>query len=188
MKTLISRGVALLALLTLVTSVLVAGAAGSAEATSRTRCQRGSGMESGRCWTRHQVYRHLKVVEAVPLENRSHKTGTFHCTFSRNISQSVEAGYSVGYEAKVSIMKLVDAGTTMTLHMNVSQTASQATEAGASFRLKPGQRVVCQRTYGYVTTRIKDYQWWGGTGAHAGSSTHYYTVRVPARLGIRVVD
>ncbi|MGN6783212.1 MAG: hypothetical protein ACTHJH_17115 [Marmoricola sp.] len=182
------RGLVLAVLLVLLSSLLLVAGATAADAASRTRCQRGSSMEGGRCWTRHQIYRHLKVVEAVPLENRSHKTGTFHCTFSRNISQSVEAGYSVAYEAKVSIMKLVDAGTTMTLHMNVSQTASQATEAGASFRLKPGQRVVCQRTYGYVTTRIKDYRWWGSTGAHAGSSTHYYTVKVPARLGIRVVD
>ncbi|GAB3656103.1 hypothetical protein GCM10027596_09910 [Nocardioides korecus] len=160
----------------------------AADAASTTRCQRGSGMEAGRCFTRSTVYRHLSVAEAVPLVNNSSRTITAHCSFTRTVSRSMSAGADLGYEAKVTIEGLVDAGTSLTLHMSVSQTASQASTAGASVRLRPHQRVTCQRTYGYVTSRIKDHSWWGGTGAHPGSRTVYRTANIPSYLGVRVVD
>jgi hypothetical protein len=181
--------VTILALVSALLGAFLSTAAVSpASAASATRCQKGSNMEGGRCWTRSTIYKHLKVAEAVPLENLSSRTITAHCQFSRTITKTFTGGVDLNYNAKASILGLVDVGTSYTLHMSVSQSAAQATEAGASVVLRPGQRVTCQRTYGYVSTRIKDYRYWGSTGAHAGSSTTYYTVTVPAYLGVRVVD
>src|SRR5215212_7977467 len=48
---------------------LLAGAVlGATPAAAATRCARGSNTYSGRCFTSHRIYRHRKVVEAVPLE------------------------------------------------------------------------------------------------------------------------
>lgn len=169
---------------TVLTVVSDAGGGSAAHAASRTACAKGSGTGSGHCWERSTIYKHLKVVEAVPLENRSRRTATMHCSFSRTITRSFTAGASVTSSAKVSIIKLVDAGVETTLHGSVSQTSSQATTAGGTIRLKPGQRVTCQRTYGYVTSRIKDY-YYNSKGTH---SVRRYAVTIPAYIGVRIVD
>lgn len=154
-----------------------------ADAASKTRCAKNSGSYSGRCWQRSTIYKKLKVAEAVPLENKSKRTITAHCSFSRTITRSFTAGADLGYEAKASLFKLVDVGTSVTLHFSVSQTAAQATDAGASVVLKPGQRVTCQRTYGYVTTKIRDYTYTG-----TKISNRYYAINIPAYIGVRVVN
>jgi hypothetical protein len=165
---------------------LFAGAgavAGAAPASAATRCLRGSNTYSGRCFTSHQIYSHLSVVEAVPLVNRSRHTATFHCSFTRTITRSFSVASSVSAEAKATLFELIDASTTVTVQRTVTQTASQATEAGLSVRLRPGQRATCQRTYGSVTTRIKDTEY---TGLH--STSRHYQVRVPSFLGVRLVN
>lgn len=163
---------------------LLAGLAGGAgQADAATRCVRGSNTHSGRCFKSHRIYKHQKVAEALPLVNRSNHTGTFHCSFSKTITRSFSVGASVSAEVKASLFKLVDASTSMTVERTVTQTASQATEAGASVRLKPGQRVTCERTYGYVTTRITDTTYVGFQ-----SHSRHYRVRVPSYLGVRLVN
>lgn len=164
-------------------AALLAALAGASQADAATRCLRGSGTHSGRCFTSHRIYKHLKVVEAVPLVNRSRHTATFHCSFTRTITRSFAVGASVSAEAKASLFELVDASTTVTVQRTVTQTASEATEAGLTVRLRPGQRATCERTYGYVTTRIRDYTYSG-----TYSRTRRYKVRVPSYLGVRLVD
>jgi hypothetical protein len=161
---------------------LLAGAVlGATPAEAATRCARGSTTYSGRCFTSHRIYRHRKVVEAVPLSNHSHHAATFHCTFSRTITRSFAVGATVSAEAKATLFHLVDASTSLTLHTTVTQTAAQATEAGVTVRLKPGQHATCERTYGYVTTRITDRRYAGRY-----SKTRRYSVRVPSSLGVRL--
>jgi hypothetical protein len=162
---------------------LLVGVAGATPASAATRCLRGSTTYSGRCFTSHRIYSHLKVVEAVPLVNRSGHTATFHCSFTRTITRSFAVGASVSAEVKASLFELIDASTNITVQRTVTQTASQATEAGLSVRLRPGQRAACERTYGYVTTRITDTRYTGSV-----SHRRNYRVRVPSFLGVRLVN
>jgi len=164
-------------------ALLSASLAAPSAADAATRCLPGSNTYSGRCFTSHRVYRALKVVEAVPLVNRSRRTATFHCSFTRTITRSVAVGVSVSAEVKATLFKLVDASTSISVHQEVTQTASQATQAGLSVRLRPRQSAICQRTYGHVKTRITDT-------SYSGSRVHRrrYTVKVPSFLGVRLVD
>ena len=163
----------------LVAAVLAMGS----PAQAATRCEKGSTSYSGRCWTIHHVYKHLRVAEAVPLVNHSSHAATFHCSFTRTISRTFEAGISLSYEAKVGLFDLVDVGTHFEVHLSVSQTAAQATEAGLSVRLRAHQRATCERTYGYVTTKVKDVEYAG-----MYRKTHHYSVKVPSYLGVRLVN
>jgi hypothetical protein len=164
-------------------ALLVGAIAGATPANAATRCLRGSTTYSGRCFTSHRIFNHLKVVEAVPLVNRSGHAATFHCSFTRTITRSFAVGASVSAEAKATLFGLIDASTSITVQRTVTQTASQATEAGLSVRLRPGQRATCERTYGYVTTRITDTRYSG-----AVSHRRNYRVRVPSFLGVRLVN
>jgi hypothetical protein len=165
-----------------IAGALLAGAVvGATPAEAATRCVRGSTTYSGRCFTSHRIYRHHRVVEAVPLSNRSHHTATFHCSFSKTITRSFSVGATVSAEAKATLFHLVDASTSISLQTTVTQTAAQATEAGVSVRLRPGQHATCERTYGYVTTRITDRRYAGRY-----SKTRRYRVRVPSALGVRL--
>ena len=166
-----------------IAAVLLAAALAATSADAATRCLRGSTTYSGRCFTSHRIYRHQRVAEAVPLVNRSRHTATLQCSFTHTITRSLDVGASVSSEVKGTLFGLVDASTSITVHRTVTQTASQATQAGASVRLKPGERVTCERTYGYVTTRVTDKRY---SGSHVQQRS--YRVRVPSYLGVRLVD
>ena len=151
----------------------------------RTVCQEGSGTQSGRCWKLLESRSKLVVVEAIPLENKTRrKKSNMHCSFSRPVSRSVTVGGSVSASAEFGVFKVVKANITVTVHRDVTQTASQASTAGGSVVLKPGESVVCQRTYGYVWARVKQYTWSGGRDAE----TIILKSKVPANLGVRIVD
>ncbi len=155
--------------------------AGATAADAATRCLKGSTTYSGRCFESHRIYRHLNVVEAVPLVNRSRHTATFHCSFTRTITRSVAVGATVSSEIKGTLFGLIDASTSIAVHRTVTQTASQATEAGLSVRLRPKQRATCERTYGYVSTRITDTRYSGSR-----VKRRRYSIRVPSYLGVRL--
>jgi hypothetical protein len=167
----------------LVTAVLGVGMVGLAAvpASASTKCS-GDG-DKGRCLTASAVKKHVSVVESVPIENDSRKTITVTCAFERTITKSTSASISVTGSVKVSIVKVVDLSTSVSVSNEVTQTASTATKIAATIKLKPGQSVTCERTYGYVSAKIREHWWSGG-------SDHYrnYTVKVPSYLGARVVD
>jgi hypothetical protein len=170
-------------LVVIAAALLVGAVAGATPANAATRCLHGSTTFSGRCFTSHRIYHHLRVVEAVPLVNRSRHAATFHCSFTRTITRSFAVAASVSAEAKATLFELIDASTTITVQRTVTQTASQATEAGLTVRLRPGQRATCERTYGYVTTQITDTRY-SGSVSHRSN----YRVRVPSSLGVRLVN
>jgi len=60
---------------------------------------------------------------------------------------------------------------------------ARATTAGGSVRLKPGQRVICQRTYGSLVSKVKETTYRPGS-----QSVRRFKVRVPSYLGVRIVD
>gem|GEM_PF-6478545 len=134
-------------------------AASEVQARGLTRCVRGSGPGSGRCFTFLRSRKVVKAVEGIPLENRSSRPATMHCSFSRTITKSVTAGVKVSASVKGTIFGVVEASVSTEVSMSVTQTASQASTAGGSVRLQPGQSVTCLRTYGHVVARVKDYRW-----------------------------
>lgn len=152
-------------------------------AAARTQCAKGSGTHSGRCYTVGHVNHVVKVVEAVPLQNRSNHTVHAHCSFTQTITRAQETSQEVSAGVKADLFSFVSADTSYHLTKKVSQTASQATTAGGSVTLKPGQHVTCERTYGYVTTIVKVYEYSGTRGKHYSVST-----RIPSYLGARFVN
>jgi hypothetical protein len=138
---------------------------------------------SGRCLTASKVKRHLKVVQSVDLQNRSSRTAVMHCSFTQTITRSVTGSTTLSVGLKGQVLKVVEASTSVDLSKSVTQTASSATTAGGSVTLKRNQAVICQRTYGYVSADIKESTWSGKKG-----STRYYTVTVPIRMGVRIID
>lgn len=167
-------------------SALLCGSliAGIPSANAATYCAPGSGSSSGRCWEATNVARRVVVVEDVPVENFSSKTGTFSCSFSTTITRTVEAGVSVSASVSASLFKVVDASTSITVTASVSQSASRASSVVGTFTLKPGERVSCQRTYGYVSASVREY-----TYTQKGTTTvRRYNTTVPSSLGVRLVD
>lgn len=153
-------------------------------AEAATRCtQKGPG--SSQCFTATNVVRGQKVVESVPLVNRSSKPVTAHCSFSKTISRSVSASVTVAGEVKGTLFKVVDASTSISVSASLTQTAEQATTAGGSVRLRPGQRIICQRIYSNVVSRIKEVTYYP---APRNSTTRYYSTTTPSSLGVRFVD
>lgn len=155
----------------------------SASAAVSHRCVPGSATSSGLCFYFLSSVKHLSVAEAVPLVNRSRKTATFQCSFTRTISRSVAWGASLSAEAKATLFGLLESKISATVSRTVTQTVSQAEAAGLSVRLKPGQSAVCERTYGYVTTRVRREEWHGTKG-----TSKILTTKVPSYLGVRLVD
>ena len=176
----------------------VPAAAGSADAAERTAgtgthtlakgrtvCQKGSTTGSGRCWKLLRTRKKLTVVEAIPLENKTRrKRANMHCSFSRSVSRSVDVGGEVSSSVEAGVFKVVNVNVTATVHRSVTQTAEEASTAGGDVTLRPGESVVCQRTYGYVVARVRQYTWSGGTQ----SQVKILRAKVPANLGVRIVD
>lgn len=164
-------------LLGLAGSVLV----GVLPADAATKCEGGTG--SGRCITVSKVKKHVKVVEAVPLENKSKKTATMSCSFTKTVTKSMTGSVSLSVGIKAKVFVVAEASTSIDLSKSVTQTASSATTAAATVTLKPHESVTCQRTYGYVTANVKQVD---RAGSH--TDTKKYTVTVPVSLGARIVD
>ncbi len=160
-----------------------------ATAAYKTVCERGSSTSSGRCYKQmSSVVKRVKVVDAVPLINRSSRKATFHCAFSSSVTREVTLGgsVSVSASAEASLMKIASASvsTTYTLDAHVTMSATQAKEAGGSVVLRPGQKVVCQRIYSHVTFSVRPYTY-SGTTIRWGTTK---SVTVPSSLGVRLVD
>ncbi len=160
-----------------------------AAAAYKTVCERGSSTGSGRCHQqRSAVIKRVSVVDAVPLINRSSKRATLHCNFTTSVRRDITLGGSVAVTgaAEVSFLKIASASvsTTYTLHASVSMSSESSKEAGATVTLNPGERVVCQRIYSYVSFSERTY-------TYSGTKVTYQpvkTVTVPSNLGIRIVD
>lgn len=154
---------------------------GVPSASAATRCEGGTG--SGRCITVSKVKKHVKVVEAVPLENRSKKTATMSCSFTKTVTKSMTGSVSLSVGIKAKVFVVAEASTSIDLSKSVTQSASTATTAAATVKLKPGESVTCERTYGYVKANVKQVD---RAGTH--TDTKRYTVTVPVSLGARIVD
>jgi hypothetical protein len=152
-------------------------------AAAATRCQGGTG--SSRCVTVSHVKRHLKVIESVPLENTTKKKKvTMSCSFSRSYSRSMTGSITMSAGVKGQVFGVAEASTSIDLSKSVSQTATQATSASGTVTLKPGEAVLCQRTYGYIKADVKEVT----TTAKKKASTRYYTVTIPVSMGARITD
>lgn len=156
----------------------------AAKKGSVVKCAKGSGSHSGRCWKLLKSQIKVVVVEAIPLENKSrHKKANMHCSFSRTVSKSVEVGGSVSSSVEAGVFSVVKVNVTASVHRNVTQTATEASTAGGDVTLRPGESVVCQRTFGHVVARVKQTTW-------AGSKTESVILKakIPSALGVRIVD
>src|SRR3546814_2335528 len=110
-------------------------------ASYKTVCEKGSGTSSGRCYKqRSAVVKKVRVVDAVPLINRSSKRVTMTCNFSSTITKGITAGgsASVTTSAEASFMKIAKASVsaTYTLHASVRMSSAQAKSAGGTVTLK----------------------------------------------------
>jgi hypothetical protein len=156
----------------------------AAQRASTTKCAKGSGSYSGRCWKLLKSKVAVVVVEAIPLENQTRrKKANMHCSFSRTVSKSVEVGGSVSASVEAGVFSVVKVNVSTTVHKNVSQTATEASSAGGDITLKPGESVVCQRTYGHVIARVRQTTWSGGK-----TESKVLRAKIPAGLGVRIVD
>lgn len=174
----------LVVLLTATLTVLLGSSA--AQASSRW-CHYGK--QSGICYeTVGNFVRQKVVVEAVPLINKTRKTGEFSCTFSKTISESQSFTKSVTAKAGAKIYGIVDVEISGTLSKTIEQTGSQASAASASYRLKPGEKVICQRIYSSYVQKVKETRWSGPVRADYNTTTRMIKTTVPSTLGIRVVD
>ncbi len=147
-------------------------------------CTRASDSTAGRCWELLKSRKRLAVVEAIVLENRTRrKKVNMHCSFTRSVSRTVEVGGSVTGSVKAGVFKVVEVNVSTTVHRNVQQTAEQASSAGGDVTLRPGESVVCQRTYGYVVARVRQI-----TYSASVVTTRVLTAKVPSNLGVRITD
>ena len=153
-------------------------------AEAATRCTT-AGPGSSQCFTATHLIKSVQVVESVPLVNKSKKTVNAHCSFSRTITKSVSAGVDLSATVKGTLFKVVEASTTATVHSSVSQTAAQATTAGGSVSLRPGQQIICQRIYSRIVANIKEVTYYP---MPKNSKTRTYSSTTPSSLGVRFVD
>jgi hypothetical protein len=153
-----------------------------APAQAAADCQGGT--SSGRCVEVLSTSTGSTVVETVPMVNNTSLSGSFTCSVEQAVSRTVET--SVGVDAGVSgqIFGAVSASVSVSVSESLSQTASSASSAAGTFTLAPGQALNCQRTYGYVTATVHQYDY-SGTGT---SNESTYTTTVPSSLGVTVVD
>jgi len=172
------------AFLTAAMALAVLGAA-PVSASTVTVCDPGSTSYSGRCYTNTTQVSAQKstVVQSVVLQNWSSKTATMSCSFTSTITRSFSASVTLSASVKASLFGLVDASTSVAVQFSVSQSASSATTAAGSIVLKPGESVICQRMYFYVTQTIKETSYAG-----SWSSSRTYTVTAPKSMGVRIID
>lgn len=172
----------------LVALVVAAGFVGVAAAPSQaaSQCTVAGNNASITCWSTSTVSKTTAVVESVPLKNTSSKTATFHCTFSKSLSYTgaitTTAGASVSASVKAAIFASVDASVSYSVSLSLSQTAAQATEAGVTVSLKPGQSVVCERTYTKVTATVTE------TYTNTKTTTTTYKAVLPSSFGVTLAD
>lgn len=154
------------------TSLIVAQPAAHAD-----ECVGGS--SSGKCVQVLSTTTQSEVVETIPLTNSSPYDVTVNCGFSQTITRSVEQGASAEMSVSAQVAA-VGASASVGVSESVTQTGSQASSAGGSVDLAPGQTVNCERTYNSVRATMREYSYTGsGT-----TETARYTVTVPSSLGV----
>lgn len=155
-------------------------------AQAATGCHRVKAKPDGfkRCYKVTRIKHHRVWAEAMPAVNHSKDKVRAHvrCGFAQTIERRFELGGSYTGKAGLSLLKLVEASGSWTLALKLHQTASQAREIAGDFRLKPGQKVMCVRTYGYVTARVKSWDRWDVGGQIRNVRTRKLTA--PSSLGI----
>lgn len=126
----------------------------------------------------------VKRVEAVPLRNKSSQTVTMHCSFTKTISRSVQKKAGLSSTAEVNaVFGLAKLNVSVNVEKSVTQTASQATTAGGSVVLAPGQKVTCIRTYGHVVTKVKRTD-----QRNDEKKTRIIKTKIPSSLGVDIID
>jgi 3-hydroxyacyl-CoA dehydrogenase len=166
----------LLAIVVLVGASFVA--AGSAGAARKPQCERGSDEHAGRCFTVGTIVHTVKVVEAVPLNNTSNHVVHAKCDFTQEITKEMSTSQEVQAGVKAELFDFIGADTSYKVTKEVKQSAKEATTAGGSVTLQPGQHIVCERTYGSVSSKVKVYEWDGNKSKHYTVTTH-----IPSYLG-----
>ncbi len=161
------------------------GAQGAAHAAPT--CTRMQAKPDGyrQCYTVVSMRKRTTTVESVPVVNSSKVKVKASCKFTRTITRTITgtAGYKA--RAKAGVLKLAEVEGEWSVSASLSQTKSQASEVAGSFTLKPGQKVTCVRTYGYVQMTVDQYDHWD-VGNQIRNRKRY-TVKVPSSLGVTFV-
>ncbi|MDQ1106443.1 hypothetical protein QE364_003292 [Nocardioides zeae] len=139
------------------------------------------GSSSGKCVQVLSTSVSTSVVETVPMQNNSGTTASFTCGFSQTISRSVETSASAELSVSAQVAA-VGASASVGVSESVNQSASEASSAGGTVTLAPGESILCERTYSAVTAQMREYSY-SGTGT---TETARYQVTVPSSLGIRL--
>lgn len=168
------------------TATLGAGVLGAAAlaltsplpASAGTSCQGGS--STGHCVVTSNESVSTSVVDTVPLSNNSGIAGDFTCTFTSTVSESLTTTASVDASVSAQILGAASASVSVGLSQSIQQTGSQATAAGVTVRLEPGQTVQCQRTYQHVVALVHEYDY-----SQSGTSNERdYTATIPSSFGV----
>lgn len=122
----------------------------AARAKAKEKCVKGSTHSgqsaSGTCYKFLASKVEVVPVESVPLRNRSSKKATLTCKFTRTVSKAVQYGASATSSAEANaVFGLAKISLSVTVSKNVTQTETQASEAGGSVELDPGEKVTCLR-------------------------------------------
>jgi hypothetical protein len=113
------------------------------------------------------------LVERVKITNNLNTTKHFHCAFSKNASYTWSNSESVTGSVEVTLWGAVGLSLSGTQEKTVSQTASQATDAGFDGDLKPGKTVYCRRFVGYDKVKFTHAR---SSSSAAITTTVYATV------------
>ncbi|MBD8059751.1 hypothetical protein IC607_12315 [Cellulomonas sp. JH27-2] len=166
---------------------LTAGSLGAVAVPAQAATTCKGSTYAGVCYATSSVVKHTKKVEAVVVKNNTKKKKIHaSCGFSTTITREFEVGGSVSVSAGFSkdlAIASVDASTTIEVHASLKQSGSRSSDVAGEFDLNPGERVVCYRTYQWVSAKVTRSTW---NGSKHSSQT--YSVTVPSRLGAEFDD
>lgn len=147
-------------------------------ASAGTSCQGGS--YSGHCVETTNEVVSTSVVDTVPMTNNYSTAADFTCSFTSTISESLETSASVDASVSAGIVGAASASVSVGLSQSISQTGSEATAAGVTVTLQPGQTAYCQRTYQHVTASVHEYDY----SSSGTSNERNYSATIPSSFGV----
>jgi hypothetical protein len=111
-------------------------------------------------WTTVRLKRKSTVIDTIVIENDTSRTGRFKYRFSESVTKSwiVLGEVEVVGGASVKIKKLLICSlqTRWRVELEKSQRSRPTASIAGTFRLGPGEKVFCFRTYGYVKAVIRE--------------------------------
>ena len=140
--------------------IAMSAVAAPAQAASHTWCDPHSSTSGGRCITVSKPKYHEIYVDTIPIRNKTKKIKVHaYCKWSDTATWGMKAGAEVSASIEGKIFGLAKATAGVTLHTEVSMSASLVREVAGDFVLKPGQTVFCHRTVGYYSFTTVISEW-----------------------------